>query len=369
MSFDQVSPADNAVCAQDEVQSIDDLVESFRAAHHQPAMAAAVVRSSEIVASGLSGVQSLSTGDLIEAGDLWHMGGASSIIFADAIARLVKQDLLSWDTHILDVFPELRGKMRPEYGGVTLRHLLAHSARAMPFTNSAGQVEAEINNSLTGTPTEKRRQFVDAVLQRQPSAVPGLKFEFSNGGYAIAAAMAEKVTGKSLPVLLEELVFDQCQMASATLGLPCTPERKDQPWGHHLINGRVIAIPPGPTVFLPEILEPANGVSCSVEDLAQFAQIHLKALRGEEIDEPGALDAATIRELHEVVVDRATMGWFTQDVFGSPCHFNRGSVGLFYCWVMIWPDHDLAIVTFSNAGTGEEACRLLAEALFQKYRE
>lgn len=343
---------------------IDEVVESFRAQFNQPAMAAAVVRGGEIIARSERGVRALNTGEPIQHGDRWNLGGVSTSIVATAIAKLVERDQLSWERRVVDVFPLLAGRILQKYQSITIRDLLNHRAGLLPFTSGSGQIEVDINNSLTGDAREKRAQFVEKVLNQPPVNEPGTVFEYSNAGYAIAAAMIEETLDTSLEAALKELVFDPLSMDSGALSMPATVERPDDTWGHHPIRDQLIAIAPSPVTELPEILEPSNGVSCSIEDLARFASAHLQALREEEVQ---GIDGQSLRRLHEVVIDRTAMGWFRQEIVGEMCHFNRGSSGLFYCWVMIWPEKDLAVVTTSNAGNGEEACRLLAEALYTKF--
>jgi CubicO group peptidase (beta-lactamase class C family) len=287
-------------------------------------------------------------------------------IMATSIAKLVERGDIAWDSTILEMLPELAGRILAEYEEVTVRDLLSHRAGLMPFTSGAGQVEIDINRSLTGSPREKRAQFVEKVLNQPPVHEPGTTFEFSNAGYAIVAAFMEKRLEKPLDDALRELVFDPLAMTSAAVSMPATVADPDDTWGHHPIRDQLIAVGPGPAAVLPEILEPGNGVSCSIEDFAKFAQAHLRALRGGDVD---GFEGDALRELHEPVIDATCMGWFTQEVLDEICHFNRGSSGLFYCWILIWPEQDLAIVTTSNAGNGEEACRRLAEALFRKFGE
>src|SRR4029453_3966433 len=91
-----------------------------------------------------------------------------------------------------------------------------------------------------GTPTEQRMTLVEGVVRRPPVAAPGTKYIYANAGFAIAGAMAERITGQSWEVLMRARLFEPLGLTSAGFGAPGTPgtpgnaEKIDQPRGHRV---------------------------------------------------------------------------------------------------------------------------------------
>lgn len=52
------------------------------------------------------------------------------------------------------------------------------------------------------------------------AAEPGTRHVYSNAGYAVAAAMAERVTGRSWESLMKKYVFGPLKLRSARFGWP-----------------------------------------------------------------------------------------------------------------------------------------------------
>src|SRR5690606_16090689 len=99
--------------------------------------------------------------------------------------------------------------------------------------------------------------------------------EYSNAGFTIAGAMLEQATGKPFGELLTEHLFEPLGMSSAGFGNPATRTRPEQPHGHRMVNGKPVAIPPGPRDDNPSAITPAGRVHASIMDFARYASFHL----------------------------------------------------------------------------------------------
>jgi len=94
------------------------------------------------------------------------------------------------------------------------------------------------SNSKTrrGTGTERRHAFAAWVLLRPPAGRPG-KFMYSNGGYGIAAALAEHATGSSWERLLQQRLFDRLGIPALAVRIGWPGLAGAAPWGH-VADGR-----------------------------------------------------------------------------------------------------------------------------------
>jgi len=179
-----------------------------------PAVQAAVIDHAGLVAHGAAGVTVLNGSAAVTTGDAFHIGSCTKPFTATIAGLLVEEKKLRWDTKIADVFPEWKQTMRAEYRDVTLADLLSHEA------GLAGYGEDEEVKALppfTGNATERRRAFARYVLEHPPAIAPRTAFQYSNAGYSVAAAMIERVSGRSW----EEL--------GRPTSAPCAARRRSSP--------------------------------------------------------------------------------------------------------------------------------------------
>ncbi|HLJ74118.1 MAG TPA: serine hydrolase domain-containing protein, partial [Thermoanaerobaculia bacterium] len=204
--------------------------------------------------------------------DAYHIGSCTKPITATVIGTLVEEHKLAWDTKVLDIFPEWKSDIRPEFAPVTLSDLLSHEAGVEAFGE-----EEEIAKvpELTGSIIERRRAFAHFALQQPPVAPPRTTFKYSNAGYVIAAAMAERVTGKSWETLVRERIFAPLKMKSAGEGWP------ERLWGHaEVAGGTLQAVDPHGPYQLKDYIAPCGDLHMTADDLARFLRAHLLAMRG-----------------------------------------------------------------------------------------
>lgn len=313
--------------------ALDSVLTEARAASGVPAMAAVIVHAHSIEAIGATGVRRRGHGDQVTASDLFHLGSNVKAMTATMIATLVEEGLLAWSTRPVDLFPELAGSINPAFQDITVAQLLSHRAGIEPL------LDFSLVPPLAGTPAEQRYAGT-AMLLSLPPAGPVGEFLYSNGGYGIAAAMAERVTGKAWEQLMTERLFTPLGITPVfTWPAASAP---DQPWGH--LPESFNPVDPG-TPNMPAAIDPAGELSLSLLDYARFIQLHLRGLTGD----PELLTAGSFSQLHQPVGDYA-MGWGEIDLGGERTATHDGSTGTFYATVIMQPHLDLAVVVVSNAG-------------------
>lgn len=347
-----------------EAEDVSAALEEIRTKHKQPAMVAAVISSERLIALGAAGVREDGKPDLIAVADRFHVGSCTKAITATMIATLVEEGKIDWQTTLGEVFDDFES-MNPAFAKVTVEQLLTHRAGVPSFTAGAS-AEFMHTTNLTGTPQEQRREFARRVLAGKPIHEPGSKMVYSNGGYGIAAAIAEKVSDSSWEDLLRNRIFKPLGMDSAGFGWPARGDALDQPRGHWAHGSQLKAHWPNDDYELPPCLAAAGNVHCSVEDFSKFAQIHLKGLRGQT----EFLKPESFQKLHTLGLDNYAMGWIENDrPDGQHTCWHNGSAGTFFAWMTLWLKSDLAIVVITNAGNGEPACQAATEALFRRFAQ
>jgi CubicO group peptidase (beta-lactamase class C family) len=332
-------------------------VDSVRRRHNIPALGAIVFRADTVLARGIAGVRRSNSPTPVALRDRFQLGSNSKAITATVLGTLVEQGKLAWTTTVADVFP--RDSISPELRGVTIDLLLSHHGGISAFDDTDDKDFKRIPR-LSGTPTERRAQFSMRVLRGKP-AVPVGQGLYSNGGYTIAGAIAERLTGESWESLVRERVFEPLKL-QGSFAWSDSPDL-DEPWGHYETRSGVKPVDPrNPDERLPPIIWPAGSVELSLDDYATFLQVNLRGLQGH--DTP-LLEAGTIKHLHTSPVsppDKYALGWGVREFDDAPASVHTGSAGAFYAVTIIQPTRDLGVAVFTNAG-GERAAAAASDAV------
>jgi len=324
-------------------------------------MAAIVLRADSVLARGIAGVRRSDSTAPVEERDRFQLGSNTKAITATVLATLVEEGKLAWTTTIADVFPELRDSISADFRAVTIDLLLSHHGGVSAFDDTDAKDFKNIPR-LSGTPTERRTAFTAWVLRGRPAGPVGVsgKGLYSNGGYTIAGAIAERITGESWETLVGARVFKPLGL-TGTFAWSDSPD-VNQPWGHYETRRGVKPVDPRDAgERLPSIIWPAGSVELSLGDYAQFLQVNLRGLEGR--DTP-VLKAATIKHLHTSPVsppDKYGLGWGLQDFDGAPASVHVGSAGAFYAITIVQPTRDLGVAVFANAG-GQRAAAAATDA-------
>jgi len=342
-------------------------VDAIRKKHDLPALAVVLVKDGRICDRVAVGVRKWGDATPVTTNDVFHIGSCTKSMTATLTAMLIEEGKLRWDTTIAEVFPELKGKMDKQYEAVTVGQLLHHRGGVPGAPPAAAWKRAWEEH---GTPTQQRREFIEALLSQPPEAVPGTKMIYSNQGYAIVGAMLEKITGQDYESLMTEKLFKPLHMDSAGFGPPWTTDKADQPWGH--VRKLILTIPV--QADNPPAIASAGRVHCSLDDLARFAIFHLQCNATN-----GLLKPETLAKLHAPPgvanlaspLENYACGWVVlqRGWAGGTTLWHNGSNSMWYLVMWLAPEKDFGVIAVTNiAGSGaEQACDEAATAMISKW--
>ncbi|MCX6085560.1 MAG: serine hydrolase [Caldiserica bacterium] len=343
-------PNGTAIPARPTVLQRD--VIALRETYHLPALELCVIDADGIVEVASDGVRKAGGTDTVTLQDLFHLGSMTKAMTATMLATLVKEGKLSWDMTLAQAFPSWVSVMNPRYRDVTLEQLLTHTSGLPRYTTDP---EWESIPPFSGTPAQQRQAFARMVLVRPPMGPAGV-YQYSNAGYAVAAAIAERATGETWEQLMQERLFGPLN-AGATYGWPLL-SGVSEPWGHRIKNGVVTPHDPSDNYRVPAVLVPAGDVSMSIRDYGGFARLHLAGL--ESIDS-SILSAAEIQRLHQPVLAYSS-GWHEELIEGVPTSWHRGTCDTFDTFVLLQPSRGIGVIAFTNAdGDNTAVLALFAE--------
>lgn len=225
-----------------------------------PGMIAAICDADGVLSIGSVGVRKEGAKAAFAKDDVVHIGSCTKALTSMMLATLVADGTMTWNTTLIEVFPEYMNNVHAGYHNVTLWELITHRA---------GIPENAIDWWVhTNRPIKERRLAILAENLKKASEVSRGEYHYSNLGYLVAGCMAEKLSGSTWESLMQERVFNPLSMTSAGFGPPGAASQVDQPWGHIKSESQDRWQPMQHDNA--EALGPAGRVHCTMEDWAKF---------------------------------------------------------------------------------------------------
>lgn len=348
-----------------------------------PALAAAVTRGGRVMAAGAVGTRRAGTKTPVQVTDRFHIGSDTKAMTALLAAILVERGKLRWDTTVAEAFPDMTDGMDKGLAGVTLTQLLSHTS-GIPSDNDAFADLLGKSLALDGKNLDELRAWLVHEWRTQPLvSKPGTTFAYSNLGYTMAGAMAERAGGATWEELIVANVFDPLRLRSGGFGPQASMGHVDAPLGHIIRpDGSLKPMLAGPGGDNPAIIGPAGTVHLSILDFAAWAAWNTAEGRhGARLVAPAAL-----RKLHTPVIDLPprpgaapgtpgagsyAMGWglVTVPWAGERLLTHSGSNTMNLAMAWLQPSRDFAMVVATNVGgtKADEALKSLSETLYRRY--
>lgn len=358
-------------------ESLTGLLTEMKEQYNQPAMAAALVYSDNIVAEATVGNIVYGEEQTTTENSRFHIGSTTKSMTAVLVALLVKEGKLRYDMTLEQALPDM--PMRDEYRKATIHDLLCNKAGIVAFQLSTLEDPVVVKKILEeipaaySDPTDQRREVAKVALNLEPIAEPGTKVIYSNVGWPIIAYITELAAGQSYEDLLQKRIFKPLGMKTArTGGWPASKSEPHQPRGHYIAQDS--AAKPTPQdlddeYILPAWMNPSGGVHCNIRDFALYARENLLGLQGKG-KLLGQKEYETIHTIHVTVnlremyphmkQDREAMfgyGWGIAKKEKGYLSAGAGSGGTFFAQIYVYPALNVAFVGFTNCGDGAPALR------------
>lgn len=217
------------------------------------------------------------------------------------------------DAPVLSLLPQYADLRSPETDRITLRHLLTMSS-GLAWDEDLPYSDPRNSERLMSDAPDPYRY----VLQQPFAAAPGERWTYSGGSTALLSAVLKQVSGRSLDVLAQEVLF-------APLGIA------DVEWVRYP-NGDPIA---------------ASGLRLRPRDIAKLGQLVLDrgAWQGRQIVSAGWIGHSTALQIAiEDQVDYGFQWWLGRSrIDGREVRWTAG-LGWGGQRLFLVPDHDLLVV-------------------------
>ncbi len=145
------------------------------------------------------GVADKATGRPITARDQFEAGSNTKTFMAVLALQLVDRGRLRLDAPVSKYLPGVV----PNGGNITVRMLLNHSSGLFSYTGDPDFfVQMDENPQHVYTDEE----LLSIAFRHEPTFAPGAGWSYSNTNYILIGSMLRKLTGKSLPDLVEQRI-------------------------------------------------------------------------------------------------------------------------------------------------------------------
>lgn len=312
---------------------LDSLTENVRKEYNIPALAVAYVTPNSVY-YGIAGTTKIDNDQKVTLKRKFHIGSNTKAVTSFIAMKFIEENKISLRTKFFDLFKEMKSDKNALYHDITLGDLLSHNAQVHSYT--AGNEFTKLPE-LKGAVSDKRKAFAEFVLTETPVA----KGTYSNAGYALAALMLEKTSGKSYEELVQN-TFSELGL-DYFIGFP-NKENIDNPWGHWIEFFTNVPLAPDHFYQLEDFMVSAGDLSMDIVDYSKFIQLHLKGLFVGD----NYLKTESYKTLH-LGKSNMAYGWGNIKNNEQTFSYHDGSAGTFYTHLLISHETQTAVIVFANA--------------------
>jgi CubicO group peptidase (beta-lactamase class C family) len=358
--------SDSPVIADEVPVAIQAEVDGILKRHAIPGGVAAMVEDGKVTLKVASGVRMLGDPAPFTIDDKVHIGSCAKAMTATLAGILIDEGKLTWDTKIIDVFPEFAEQIHKEYRSVTISHLLSHYA-GVPRNVSWRELGAD--DSLP----EQRLTMMRQVFFVKPEHPPGKTYHYSNVGFVAAGAMLEKITAEPWEQLMTARLFKPLGMASAGFGPPGKDDPDNQPWGHFKASELQFPI----QLDNAPALGPAGTIHLTMDDWGRFASLHAAAFDDQRVFlKPETMThlQTPLQQFDTQLVTKSEpygFGWIhrERDWGAGKVLAHNGSNTTWYATIQLAPKEKVAFMAAVNSATpeSEEACNEMVNELIRHW--
>lgn len=175
----------------------------------------------------VNGKLSFSNSENITFDTHFRLASVSKQFVAMGIIKLVEQGLITYQTSILNIYPEL-----PDYfNEITIYQLLNHTS---------GILDYEDMPHLDDDPQIKDEEIIPFLKTTSSTYFkPGSKYQYSNTAYILLGQIIEKITHQMIDKYLEKEVFLPFGLTNTLANHEGITYISNRAYGHVLVNDKV----------------------------------------------------------------------------------------------------------------------------------
>ena len=210
---------------RDRITALEPTIKEILAISGSPGLSLGVLHQGSILHTAHFGRRDFSNPAPPNDGTVYRVASLTKALTASAVALLVEEGLLNWDTPIRQYLPAFQRRTDELGQKTTLRDLLANRTGLAMAELMWGQQYGEF--LLPKSELVRITTYFEAVRPFRE------KFVYSQWNYGLVTEVVEAVVGKTLGTYLQEKILEPMKMYRTTLG---TTEGENIAVGHGLRN-------------------------------------------------------------------------------------------------------------------------------------
>jgi len=244
-------------------QLIDQVTKRSMDVFKVPGIAVAVVKDGKIVHMKGYGVASLETRAPVDENTLFAIASNSKAFTSAAISMLVKENLLKWDTRVIDIIPEFRLSDPYITQAFTIRDLLSHRGG---LGLGAGDLMIWPDGSdFTTKDVIYNLRFLKAESPFRT------KYNYNNLMFIVAGEVIARVSGMSWEEFVEKRIMAPLKMDRSAASYDRLRDKSNVIDPHAPVNGKVEVI----KMKLTPMANAAGGIYSSVSDMVKWVSAQM----------------------------------------------------------------------------------------------
>jgi D-alanyl-D-alanine carboxypeptidase len=313
-----------------QTDHVDEYIQIEMKKRQIPGLALVVIRSAEIIKMKGYGFANLEHDALVNPDTVFELASLTKQFTATAIMLLVDEGKIKLD----DPIPQHLSNAPEHWKGITIRHLLTHTAGLPTLENGFRTLRRG-----GGRTNYTTAHMFDAAKKDAISFAPGERWQYSDVGYFLLGMIIEKASGQRYRDFLASRFFEPLGMPSSSV-LDQLVVLKNRAAGYTLRNGEIVHIRRVAQVELPS----HYGIFSTVRDLAKWDS----ALANGKVVKQSSLDQMwTPVKLNSGGSFPYGFGWGMDERRGHQMITHTGITGTEYTR---FPHDKLTIIVLTNLG-------------------
>jgi CubicO group peptidase (beta-lactamase class C family) len=170
-----------------------------------------IAEKNRIVFQKAYGYANLRTREELTNNDIFQLASVSKQFTAAAVMLLKEKGFLSYDEPVSRYMPEF------PYPDITIRHLLTHRAGLPEYRWFLDAVLPDKSMAVSNTDLMRYLQELKPGLNFKS----GTRFLYSNTGYAVLAALIERISGIGFDTFMQKAFFEPAGMKQTSVYSKC----------------------------------------------------------------------------------------------------------------------------------------------------
>jgi len=318
---------DNRFSDRDETAVIDQMVSDFIRHWKIEGASVAITKDERLVYAKGFGTANNETGEDVMPGHLFRIASVSKLITAVAVMKLYEEGKLDLDEMVFGTDGILSDSIFREYKdrrieNITVRHLLNHTAGWSRYSGDPVFNSLYIARKMDIDPPAQFEDILRYTLSRRLNYTPGIRYSYSNLGYAILGEIIARKSGMPYQDYVVMNLMKPLDIHDMHVGKSYYHQKYPNEVRYHSSAGIMAAHSiDGSGEIVPiyyggnniELLGPAGGWVASAPELIKF----LTAIDG-FAGQPDILSEESISMMSDPdVAGRGLFGWRGTDSHGT----------------------------------------------------